>query len=237
MLQYTFERHEKKFLLTGEQHRRLMSIIGERLAQDAYGRSTVLSLYLDTPDRRLIRASLERPAYKEKLRVRSYGVPGMDDAVFVELKKKYRGVVYKRRVCLPLRDARAWVLDGRRAQDGQIDREIDYALHYYPDIAPAMFISAERVVYVAADDPLLRLTFDSRILYRREALSLEAGAWGEALLAPGERLLEVKTPSAIPLWLADALDRCRAYPTSFSKYGGAYQSGMIWERKGEMACV
>ena len=122
MIQHTFERYEKKFLLSGEQYRRLMSIVGDRLAQDAYGRSTVLSVYLDTPDRRLIRASLEKPAYKEKLRVRSYGVPGMEDEVFVELKKKYRGVVYKRRVCLPLREARAWVLGGQREPGGQIDR-------------------------------------------------------------------------------------------------------------------
>ena len=99
-----------------------------------------------------------------------------------------------------------------------------------------MFISAERVAYVAADDPVLRLTFDSSILYRREELRLEAGVWGDALLMPEQRLLEVKTPSAIPLWLADALDRCRAYPTSFSKYGGTYRMGMLADVKGEMAC-
>ena len=168
--------------------------------------------------------------------MRSYGVPAAEDTVFVELKKKYRGVVYKRRVSLPLREACAWLLEGRHAPGGQIDREIDYVLHYYPGLSPAMFISAERVAYVGVDDPFLRLTFDSRILYRREALLLEAGVWGEALLAPGQRLLEVKTPAAIPLWLTGALDDCRAYPTSFSKYGGAYCSGRLAAREG-VACV
>ncbi len=236
MIQHTFERYEKKFLLSGAQYRQLMAAASGRIHADEYGKTTVLSVYLDTPDRRLIRASLDKPAYKEKLRVRSYGVPTAADTVFVELKKKYRGMVYKRRVSLPLREARAWLLEGRYAPGGQIDREIDYVLHYYPSLAPAMLISAERVAYVGMDDPFLRLTFDSRILYRREALLLEAGAWGEELLAPGQRLLEIKTPTAIPLWLAGALDDCRAYPTSFSKYGGAYCSGRLAEREG-VACV
>ena len=156
-----------------------MAIAGTRIVADAYGKTTVLSVYLDTPDHRLIRASLDKPVYKEKLRVRSYGVPKAGDTVFVELKKKYHGVVYKRRVCLPLSEARDWLLDGRRAPDGQVCREIDYALHYYPGIAPAMLVSAERIAYAGAEDPFLRLTFDGRIRYRHEELFLEAGAWGE----------------------------------------------------------
>ncbi len=234
-MQYTFERYEKKFLLCEEQYERFMAIAGTRIVADAYGKTTVLSVYLDTPDHRLIRASLDKPVYKEKLRVRSYGVPKAGDMVFVELKKKYRGVVYKRRVCLSLTEARDWLLDGRRAPDGQVCREIDYALHYYPGIAPVMLVSAERIAYAGVEDPFLRLTFDGRIRYRHAELFLEAGAWGKDLLSPGQRLLEVKTPGAIPLWLADALDACRAYPTSFSKYGGAYRNDVLLE--GGAACV
>ena len=61
---------------------------------------------------RLIRASLEKPAYKEKLRLRSYGVTEPGGEVFLELKKKYKGIVYKRRITLP-EDAAGEFIAGR----------------------------------------------------------------------------------------------------------------------------
>ena len=124
---YSFARYEKKYLLTRTQRDALMARIGAQLKQDAYPVYTICSLYYDTDDYRLVRASLERPIYKEKLRVRSYGVPDTGDAVFVELKKKYDGVVYKRRVTAPLPQV-APFLAGRLADGafGQIGREIDW---------------------------------------------------------------------------------------------------------------
>ena len=232
MNQATFERYEKKYLLTAAQYRQFRERTRHRLAVDQYGRSTILSVYYDTPDARMIRASMEKPVYKEKLRLRSYGRPGAGDAVFVELKKKYRGIVYKRRVEMPLNAAQAWLGGQGKAPDGQIGREIAYTLARYENLAPAMFIAYDRVALYGKDDPLLRVTFDSRLLFRHEALTLADGAWGEPLLDPAARLMEVKLPGAMPLWLAHLMDELKIYPASFSKYAAAYQRTLCPVRMG-----
>ena len=232
MNQYTFERYEKKYLLSAAQYRQFREKAAGHLTEDQYGKSAILSVYYDTPDARLIRASMEKPAYKEKLRLRSYGRPGEDDEVFVELKKKYRGIVYKRRVEMPLGPAQAWLAGRGEAPNSQIGREIAYTLAQYDGLAPAMFIAYDRVALYDKEDAALRVTFDSRLLFRREALALEAGAWGEPLLEAGARLMEVKLPGAMPLWLAHLLDELAAYPASFSKYGSAYQRALRPARMG-----
>ena len=131
-LTYVFERVERKFLLTPSQYEGLMRVLPEYMQADQYGESTILSLYLDTADSLLIRRSLEKPVYKEKLRLRSYGVPGDGDNVFLEMKKKVQGVVYKRRICLPLDRAMACLAQGTvPAAGGQIGREIAYMLRRY----------------------------------------------------------------------------------------------------------
>ena len=233
MIQHTFERYEKKFLLSGEQYRRLMSIVGDRLAQDAYGRSTVLSVYLDTPDRRLIRASLEKPAYKEKLRVRSYGVPGMEDEVFVELKKKYRSVVYKRRISLPQDQALACVAGQAPWPESQIGKELSYTTAFYQGLAPAVFLSYERDAFHGREDSSFRVTFDRDIQYRRQELTLSSDPWGISLLPPGQILMELKAIGSIPLWMVRTLSECGIFQTSFSKYGTAYQDIYLTHTKGE----
>lgn len=103
----TFKRVEKKYCLSAEQYRTMLMITQQFLKPDDYPKTVVSSLYFDTPENQLISRSLEKPLYKEKLRVRSYGIAQPDgsivpvsDQVFVELKKKYRGVVYKRRLAL-----------------------------------------------------------------------------------------------------------------------------------------
>lgn len=220
----TFERYENKYLLTGAQYKKLMTAAGGRLAADEYGRETICSLYFDTEDFRMIRASLEKPVYKEKLRLRSYGVPSADSEVFVELKKKYKGVVYKRRVVMSYREAYNYLMKGARpADDSQILREIDWALEFYKPI-PIMNISYCRESFYDKGDPTVRLTLDDSVLWRTDSLGLERGAFGEALLGEGERLMEIKTAGAIPLWLCRALDEAGVYPASFSKYGSAYRA-------------
>ena len=235
-----FQRIEKKYRLSRLQQQMLLGEIGGRLAPDVYGRSTVLSLYLDTPDHLLIRNSLDAEAYKEKLRLRSYGTPRADSAVFLELKKKYKGVVYKRRVSMPLRAAERYLETGEAPEDSQIMREIDYAMHFYRRPAPAMFIACEREAFTADGAPNLRLTFDENVRARDTALLLELGSAGTRLLPEQEILLEIKTDGAMPLWLSGALDRCRVRPASFSKYGAAYlrslERGNL-ERKGEILHV
>lgn len=234
-----FQRYEKKYLLSAEQYHGLMQAIRGRLERDAFYESTICNIYFDTPDHRLIRDSLEKPVYKEKLRLRSYNVPGDGDTVFVELKKKFKGVTYKRRV--PMKHGEAvQYLSGERAGDGQICSEIDWMMKCYPGIRPSMFISYDRKAFRGVEDDALRITFDSRILWRDEELDLTRGAWGESLLEPGQRVMEIKMADAMPLWLADALDVQSIYPTSYSKYGGAYKeyiAGMRARAKGGVICA
>lgn len=226
--QATFERYEKKYLLKGRQYKEFLHRTEERLVTDEYGKTTICNIYFDTPDSRLIRASLEKPIYKEKLRLRSYGTPEKESEVFLELKKKYKGVVYKRRESMVLSEAENYLLHHiTPGFESQVLREIDWFLRYYGDIIPSMYISYERIARYDRDNPALRVTFDSNILWRREVLDLKDGSWGDELLNPGECLMEIKIPGALPLWLGKILDELEIYPVSFSKYGHAYQAGIL----------
>lgn len=220
----TFQRFEKKYLLTEEQYHALMEEIGDRLRPDRFFRGTISSLYFDTPDYRLIRASLEKPVYKEKLRLRSYGTPGPNDTVFLEIKKKYKGIVYKRRIPMTLAESDAYINHGvPPSNGGQILQEIDWFRKFYADPKPAILLSYDREAYAAMKEPEVRITFDENIRWRHQQLRLEAGPDGDSFLPCGYRIMELKFPAAIPLWLSGALDRLNIYPTSFSKYGTVYQ--------------
>lgn len=199
---------------------------------DQYGEKTVCNIYFDTPDSRLIRTSLEKPVYKEKLRLRSYGTPERNSTVFVELKKKYKGVVYKRREDMVLSEAEAYLYQGwKPGFSSQVLREIDWFLKYYGQITPAMYISYERIAMNEVKDSGLRVTFDTNILWRKEELNLKEGSWGNPILEPGQRLMEIKIAGAMPLWLGEILDKLYIYPVSFSKYGRAYQDQIKQEMK------
>jgi len=217
-----FKRIEKKYLLSGPQYEALFCRIGRHLKPDEYGRSTVLSLYLDTPDHRIIRSSIEAVDYKEKLRLRSYGTAAADSTVFLELKKKFGGVVYKRRAAMTHAEAERYIRHGIKPFESQIMSEIDWAMRLYGRPKGAMMIACEREAWFDEEHPDLRLTFDRNIRCRDTELSLARGSAGIALLPEQTVLLEIKTAGAMPLWLADALDAGRIYPGSFSKYGAAY---------------
>ena len=221
-----FERIEKKYRITAAQKEAVLREIGGRLLEDRFCRSTIQSLYLDTPDHRIIRNSIEargHSVYKEKIRVRSYGTPVREDKVFFELKKKYKGIVYKRRICMTLAEAERYLEEGICPKDSQIMREIDYAMNFYGRPKPAVMICYEREAYAIQDHPALRVTFDSNVRYRDRELSLGKGSQGIPITGSGEYLLEVKSDGAIPVWLSEILDRNKVYPSSFSKYGTAYQ--------------
>ena len=217
-----FKRIEKKYLLSEAQQEALLQRIGAHLKPDEYGRSTVLSLYLDTPDRRIIRTSIEAVDYKEKLRLRSYGTAGADSTVFLELKKKFGGVVYKRRAAMTLAEAERYLRTGIKPFESQIMSELDWAMRLYGRPKGAMLIACEREAWFDEAHPDLRLTFDRNIRCRENELRLDRGSAGTALLPKNTVLLEIKTAGAMPLWLADALDAEGILPGSFSKYGEAY---------------
>ena len=235
---FTFQRYEKKYLLSREKYQALWQELAPLVEPDRFFQSTVCSVYYDWADFRLIRHSLEKPVYKEKLRLRSYNVPGPEDPVFVELKKKYKGVVYKRRVAMPAADAEAWLAGAAPAPDqGQISREIDWFLHENQP-APKVFIACDRAAYVAKDNPELRITFDHNIRWRETELDLCAGSHGEPVIAPGQVLMEIKIPGAAPLWLAHMLSELSLFPTGFSKYGTCYKTALLEKYfNGVISCV
>lgn len=223
--QNIFERREIKYLITKEQREKICRSMSKYMTGDKYGKSTICNIYFDMPDYYLIRHSMEKPVYKEKLRMRSYGIVSSDDTVFVELKKKYKSVVYKRRISMTEKEAMQYLCLGNTLQNpSQISREIDYFCSFYKGIHPAMFISYDREAYYAADDDSFRVTFDENILWRDYDFSLTSGIYGEPILLPGQSLMEIKTVSSIPLWMSSILTENHIYKTSFSKYGYAYES-------------
>lgn len=236
--QSIFKRNEIKYLLTAAQKETILQAMEPYMALDQYGRTTIRNLYFDTDNYRLIRRSIEKPAYKEKLRIRSYRRTEPDSPVFVELKKKYRSVVYKRRLSMDMDEAVAWLSGGKpTAQDSQIGREISYFLQFYQSLHPTVFLSYQREAFYSRNGEDFRVTFDDHIICRREELSLESEVWGTPLLDDGMVLMEVKTSGAIPLWMVRVLSENRIYKTSFSKYAAAYEKIIYPTLKGDNTYV
>ncbi len=228
----TFERHEKKFLLDERQFHGFLEKAGPFLTENEFPTSRIHNIYFDTPDYEFMRRSMEKPVYKEKMRVRSYMPPDEDTPVFVERKKKYKGIVYKRRVSLPLKDARPWLLEKAPCPlDTQTGREIDAFLARSPRLRPVLFLYYDRQSYELAGSGLIRVTFDTNLRYRTNCLSLTGGQDGTPLLPENHYLMELKIPGALPLPLCRLLDELKIYPVSFSKAGLACQLEMEKERR------
>lgn len=225
-----FKRYELKYLLDPGQYAAVREVMARHTVPDEYGKSTVCNIYYDTPNYRLIRRSIEAPVYKEKLRIRSYGTALPDGRVFVEIKKKYDSVVYKRREAMRLCDALEFV----RAPEphSQIGSEIAYFVGYYRELYPAALISCSREAFFSAADRDLRITFDTDIRWRMEDVDLTLGVGGEPILSDDRILMEIKVAGAIPLWLVEVLSRERIYKISFSKYGRAYTAMLARSRTG-----
>lgn len=220
--QLVFKRREIKFLLDDAQREALELVLAGRMRPDEHGPSTVRNVYYDTPTALLARRSAEHPAYKEKIRTRCYGTPHPFDPVFVELKKKCDGIVYKRRCELPATDA-AELLAGRGRPRTQIERELDWTCRRYEGLRPTAYLAYDRVAYYAIDDRDLRLTFDRDVRARWEDVRLTGSDAGERVLAPGISILEIKTSKAMPIWLVRGLENIGARKSSFSKYGRAWE--------------
>lgn len=223
MINKVFKRSELKYIITLKQMNELINILNLYMNTDKYFKSTIRNIYYDTPNFLLIRTSLEKPEYKEKLRIRSYKTVNNDDEVFVELKKKYKKVVYKRRESLTYQAARLFLDDKIRPNDLQITKEIEYSLNYYDSLKPAIFLSYDRLAYIGKDDKNLRITFDQNIMWRDYDIDLSKDAYGNLILSKDLVLMEVKTVMGLPRWLLDFLGNNHIYKTSFSKYGNVYR--------------
>ena len=236
MYQAVFKRYELKYLLTQAQKQIILRAMEPYMQLDKYGRTTIRNIYYDTDDYLLIRRSIEKPVYKEKLRIRSYKRANPESTVFVELKKKYQSVVYKRRISLPEKGAMEWIDKDHHCHDGtQIASEIEYFIDYYKTLHPVVFLSYEREAYYCKDGSDFRVTFDDTILCRQEDLSLESEAYGTPLLPDGAILMELKCSGGIPLWMTRVLSSQHIYKTSFSKYGTAYQTMIFPQLHGAKA--
>lgn len=226
--QTIFKRYELKYMLTREQKEKMLKAMEPFMTLDKYGRTTICNIYFDTDSYRLIRHSIEKPKYKEKLRIRSYGRAEAESTVFVELKKKYKHVVYKRRVSLPEKEAVDWLCGVKHCGiNTQIVKEIDYFLSYYETLHPTLFLSYEREAYYANDGSDFRVTFDENVLCRENRISLEEGADGDFVLEEDKVLMEIKCSGGIPMWMSHTLSKEKIYKTSFSKYGTAYRKFIL----------
>lgn len=220
-MEKSFKRHEIKYLITINQYINLMNYLSDKVVKDVFYKSTIYNVYYDTDNFELIRKSIERPIYKEKLRIRSYDKPTLDSRVYVELKKKYDQIVYKRREKI----AYKYILNNSflECAETQIDREIKYFNDFYGGLTPKMFLSYEREAYYFKDDKQIRITFDTNIKYRTENVNLLPSISDIKLLSNNLVLMELKVPFSIPYDLAKYLSSEKIFKTPFSKYGTAYK--------------
>lgn len=226
-----FQRVEKKYLMTAETYQLFQKEIQDYMQADQYGLHTICNIYFDTIADELIRNSIEKPVYKEKLRLRSYGIPNYNSQVFLEIKRKYKGIVYKRRVAMTLKEASYYLEHGIRPKnDSQILKEIDYFIKFYKPI-PKLYLAYDRVAFFGKEDNNIRMTIDANIRSRKDDLALEQGDRGELLLEQDMYLLEIKVPNAYPIWLAEILSKLEIYPISFSKYGNIYKQNLLKEKE------
>ncbi|MBO4667067.1 MAG: polyphosphate polymerase domain-containing protein [Bacilli bacterium] len=220
----TMKRYELKYILTKEQTNTLKERLVGFMQIDKYGLTSIASLYYDTTDFRIIRASIEKPEYKEKIRLRSYGLAKEGSTVFLELKRKASGIVYKRRISTTEEDVCKFLnYEGNICADGQIAREITYFRGYYEKLVPACLIIYDRLAYYEPNGDL-RLTIDSNPRYRTTELNLSTSMEGTSLLPDGYSILEIKVQDAMPMWLAKILSEEKIYNSNYSKYGAAYKS-------------
>ena len=225
-----FTRYELKYLVTKEQKKELLKLIDLYMTPDEFGQSSIYNLYYDTATFLLIRRSLDKPVYKEKLRLRSYLRADSDTQVFLELKKKHKDIVYKRRISLSEENATGYFENAFHLPDTQIGREIDYFKNIYEDLAPRVWITYDRQAFFGKQDDDFRITFDENILWREEDLSLCSEKYGNLLLDEDLVLMEVKVTGGMALWLTHFLTENQIYKTSFSKYGNVYKE-MINRKK------
>lgn len=223
-----FRRVEKKYIVNELQYHKIKEHILDHMKEDKYGKSTICNIYFDTDNYDLISHSISKPYFKEKIRLRSYNIPAPDSKVFLEIKRKYDGVVGKRRIEMKLSDFYKYINDSDSFESSniQIKKELDYYFKLY-NLKPAMYVSYKREAYYETNNSDFRLTFDSEIISREYDLNLEKGVYGKDILGKGKYIMEVKTLGALPKWFVNILNEASILPGSFSKYGEAYKEFIL----------
>lgn len=229
---FIFKRSEAKYKLSTEQFKLMIDGLNGYMFIDEFGETTIQSLYFDTDNWMLIRRSIEKPIYKEKLRARSYNLATPDSQIFLELKKKYDKIVYKRRINVKEKDLISFLNSDYQQTDNQIEKEIKYFCKFYGGLKPAMLLLYDRTAYIDLSSDL-RITFDKNVRYRTDRLDLSSGLDGNLLFSDRTIIMEIKTSNPYPRWLMDVLNKNKIYKTSFSKYGTAYK--MLMRENGKLS--
>ena len=227
---YTMFRYELKYILSPEQYSFFMNRIKDRMEIDKYGHTTLYSLYYDTPNKLLIRSSIENPDFKEKIRVRSYGVPKKENHLFLEIKRKNNGVVYKRRISTDIKGLDQFFNEKNNyIENDQIASELQYFKKFYKQLDPCFLIIYDRKGYNEINGTL-RITCDENLRYRTSDLDFYSTNKETPILQKGYVVLEIKIQDSMPLWLAKILSEGQIYQTSFSKVGEAYKKELQLSR-------
>lgn len=225
----TFKRKEQKYLLSDLQFEELLNKIKKYIKKDKYYESNICNIYFDTNNFDLIKNSIEKPLYKEKVRLRSYNVPNINDKVFFEIKKKYKGITNKRRIIISLKEFNDYYFNNKKPNcNSQIFKEIDYIMKNN-NLKPAVFLAYNRLSYYSKDNKEFRLTFDKNLRFRILDLDLNMGDCGKKYFENDTYILEIKTLDSIPLWFTKILSDMKIYPISFSKYGNIYKKYLLKE--------
>lgn len=231
-----FNRKEIKYFLTQKQVELITPLLHKYMNCDSYNKDgktyPICNLYLDTPENELIQKSLEKPVYKEKLRLRSYGRVPLESTVYLEIKKKFKGIVNKRRSPFILSEAYDFIQNGTEPKNPktnfQVLAEIKNMMSRY-NLLPKVYIYYDRLAFFEKEDSDFRLTLDRNITVRRTDLHLENEIYGDSLLPPGIWLMEAKAFKAFPLWFVHFLSQNKIFHVSFSKYGTEYTKMMKGE--------
>ena len=230
-MQNIFERHEKKYLISKEQSVAFRKIILQHMEPDQYSEYLVQNIYYDNEGWDVIRRSIEKPMYKEKMRLRCYDIPNNESKVFLELKKKYKGVVYKRRLEILYKDLIfKSTKDIVAAYNSQFLRELNFFM-IKNLVLEKIYISHSRIAFSGKEQKGLRVTFDADICFRLDKLDFLHPDKGNLILPKDKILLEIKSLSGMPLWMARFLCENKIFPTAFSKYGRCYTDYIIRQTK------
>lgn len=221
MYENIFKRIEKKFLLTEEEYTELFNRIENELKPDKYFKSTICNIYFDNDKDEVLINSIEKPIYKHKVRLRSYGIPTLEDDVFLEIKSKYKSIVGKRRIKIKLKDFKKYQRTQKYTGNDQIMKEIDYLFKFY-NLRPSYFVAYDRICYIGKADEHLRITIDTNLRSRKDHLTLEYGDKGKQYFKEKRYIIEIKTLGAMPLWLVHNLSELKIYTKSFSKIGNIF---------------
>ena len=223
---YSFQRKEKKYLLTEECCQQLRRLLATKMIEDQYGLHTIASIYYDTADFEMIRKSLEKPTYREKFRLRSYGTPNQSQQVFLEIKKKTQGIVYKRRLSLAYGQVASYLNNPQSVTHLGVEQQISHEIAWLfqqKQLSPQVMIAYDRRALYDPVNPDFRITFDFNIRWRQTELDLTTGTAGQLVAPELAVLMEVKALGAYPLWFSARLAQLKIYPASFTKYGQTYQ--------------